>query len=67
MLKIILLILHVLSALLQLIFFVFLSQQQRMYLVQHWAKTLLIILRIKVIVEGDEQVLHSQALIIFLG
>jgi len=61
MLKIILLILHVLSALLQLIFFVFLSQQQRMYLVQHWAKTLLTILRIKVIVEGDEQVLHSQA------
>ncbi|TXI14729.1 MAG: 1-acyl-sn-glycerol-3-phosphate acyltransferase [Polynucleobacter sp.] len=59
MLKTILLILHVLSALLQLLFFIFLSQQKRMYLVQRWARILLAILRVRVHVQGDLQMLDS--------
>lgn len=60
MIKTILLIIHVVSAVLQLMFFIFLDQQQRMYLVQCWARRLLAILKIQVIVHGDLQMLHSQ-------
>lgn len=60
MIKTILLIIHVVSAVLQLMFFIFLDQQQRMYLVQCWARRLLTILKIQVIVHGDLQMLHSQ-------
>jgi 1-acyl-sn-glycerol-3-phosphate acyltransferase len=59
MLKTVLLIIHVLSALLQLLFFIFLSQQKRMYLVQRWARSLLAILRVRVHVQGDLQMLDS--------
>jgi 1-acyl-sn-glycerol-3-phosphate acyltransferase len=52
--KPLLLILHVFSALIQLLFFVLLSQRIRAYLIQLWSSQLLKILKIKVVVHGDQ-------------
>jgi 1-acyl-sn-glycerol-3-phosphate acyltransferase len=52
--KPLLLILHVFSALIQLLFFVLLSQRIRAYLIQLWSSQLLKILKIKVVIHGDQ-------------
>lgn len=58
--KPLLLILHVLSALIQLVFFFFLSQKIRACLIQIWSRQLLKILNIKVVIDGDQTLLHIQ-------
>ncbi len=58
--KPLLLILHVLSALLKLLFFVFLSPQIRAHFIQSWSRRLLKILKIKVVIHGDQTFIDSQ-------
>jgi len=58
--KPLLLILHVLSALIQLLFFLFLSQKIRANLIQAWSRQLLKILKIKVVIHGDQTFINSQ-------
>lgn len=57
--KPLLLVLHVLSALVQLLFFVFLSRQRRAQLIQAWSRQLLKILKIKVKIVGDQALVNS--------
>ena len=58
--KPLLLILHVLSALIQLLFFLFLSPKIRANLIQAWSRQLLKILKIKVVIHGDQTFINSQ-------
>lgn len=58
--KPLLLILHVLSALIQLLFFLFLSPKSRANLIQAWSRQLLKILKIKVVIHGDQTFINSQ-------
>ena len=58
--KPVLLILHVLSALIQLLFFLFLSPKSRDNLIQAWSRQLLKILKIKVVIHGDQTFINSQ-------
>jgi 1-acyl-sn-glycerol-3-phosphate acyltransferase len=58
--KSVLLILHVLSALSQLLFFGVLGQKMRQVLIQCWAKRLLKILKIKIVVHGRRHLLNSK-------
>ena len=58
--KPLLLILHVLSALIQLLFFLFLSPKIRAHLIQAWSRQLIKILKIKVVIQGDQTLINSQ-------
>lgn len=53
------LILHVIGALIQILFFVFLSQKKRKNMIQTWSKYLLQILQVKVVITGPSQYLLS--------
>jgi 1-acyl-sn-glycerol-3-phosphate acyltransferase len=58
--KFLLLILHVLGALVRLPFFIVISQGTRALMIQSWAQQLLKILKVKVIVAGDQELLNSK-------